>query len=95
VALATNCFDCLWRLVTLVLPLITSRRDTRFRYASAWQASPWITTLRCEMGSRLTGSEVKVACSKDFNWLLLGSRYVPRLWRIKHALTINMKEEAS
>jgi hypothetical protein len=32
-----------------------------------------------------------VAFGKESNWLLLGSAYVRRLWRIKHALTINMK----
>jgi hypothetical protein len=46
------------------------------------------------MGSSFTGNDVKVACGKDSNWLLFGSGFVLRLWRIEDALTINMKEEA-
>jgi hypothetical protein len=48
-----------------------------------------------ELGSRLAASEVKVACGKGTNWLLFGADYVPKLRRVEHVSTINIKEEAS
>jgi hypothetical protein len=38
---------------------------------------------------------VKVVCGKGTNWLLFGAEFVPKLWRVEHVLTINIKEEAS
>jgi hypothetical protein len=48
-----------------------------------------------ELGSKLAASDVKVACGNDTNWLLFGADYVPKLQRVEHVLTINIKEEAS
>jgi len=38
---------------------------------------------------------VEVVCGKGTNWLLFGADFVPKLWRVEHVLTINIKEEAS
>jgi hypothetical protein len=56
-----------------------------------------VATAPCtyEIGSRLVATEVKLACGNDTNWLLFGADYVPKLWQVEHALTINIKEEAS
>jgi hypothetical protein len=60
-----------------------------------------VTPLHCqnrapyELGFKLAASEVKVACSKGTNWLLFGADYVPKLRRVEHVSTINIKEEAS
>ena len=48
-----------------------------------------------ETGSTLAASDVKLACGNDANWLLLDADYVLKLGQVEHALTINIKEEAS
>jgi hypothetical protein len=54
------------------------------------------TTVRTyEIGSTLASSDVKLVCGNDTNWLLFGAGYVPKLRRVEHVLTINIKEEAS
>ena len=57
--------------------------------------SPESARVRTYEGGPSSQRAVKVVCGKGTNWLLFGTDFVPKLWRVEHLLTINIKEEAS
>ena len=73
------------------------RRNPVFSLGTIGTATPTVAIAlhTYEIDPTLAGSEVKLVCGNDTNWLLFDADYVLKLGPVEYVLTINIKEEAS